>query len=256
MEFPSVTKTVRNSSYPAISPASPAVSKKGLNVLITGGGSGIGRATALSFARAGASNIALIGRREINLKDSKRLVDDLQTSSKVHTFAVDMTDETLLDKAFDDFAQAIGGPIHILVANAGMNPGIGKSTDISTDAFLKGLTSNTIGTINTVKAYMRHIAPEGDVTGYKGRIIHATAGLVHCCLPMASTYAVSKVASSKYLEYVALENPEVHVINYYPGMVATAMNKEAEDAGMVLEPKDDSEYPFFDFVPYEHCTQA
>ncbi|KAK5174348.1 uncharacterized protein LTR77_001428 [Saxophila tyrrhenica] len=60
--MPSLTKTWHSQSYPSIDPLRPELSAKGKVVAITGGGGAIGAATALAFAKAGASKIAIIGR--------------------------------------------------------------------------------------------------------------------------------------------------------------------------------------------------
>jgi len=67
MAFPAWTPTTRHDTYPAVSPTNPALSSKGKIVIITDGGSGIGAATALSFAKSGARAIIITGRTEKSL---------------------------------------------------------------------------------------------------------------------------------------------------------------------------------------------
>ena len=57
------TQIIHNDTYPFIDPANKDLS--GRSVLITGASKGIGRSTALSFARAGASNIAIAARSSL-----------------------------------------------------------------------------------------------------------------------------------------------------------------------------------------------
>lgn len=62
-QFPSFTKIFHHEPYDEISPSRPDLSVKGKSVIITGGGTGIGKAIAKAYAQAGASSIAIIGRR-------------------------------------------------------------------------------------------------------------------------------------------------------------------------------------------------
>jgi hypothetical protein len=58
-------------------------------------------------------------------------------------------------------------------------------------------------------------------------------------------YAVSKLASVKLMDYLGFENPDVRLIHLYPGVLESAMNTKAMDAGLVL-PFDDGEFPNLD----------
>jgi NAD(P)-dependent dehydrogenase (short-subunit alcohol dehydrogenase family) len=57
-----------------------------------------------------------------------------------------------------------------------------------------------------------------------------------------SSYAVSKFALIKLMDYFAAENPHVKVLQVHPGVLKTDMNKKSVDAGLEL-PYDDSESP-------------
>ncbi|KAK8203603.1 hypothetical protein M8818_005253 [Zalaria obscura] len=69
-EFPTFTQTYHHAPYAAISPSRPELSAAGKVVVVTGGGTGIGRSIAVSFAQAGADTVAILGRREDRLKSS------------------------------------------------------------------------------------------------------------------------------------------------------------------------------------------
>lgn len=76
--MPSLTQVWRNASYPAIDPTKASLSVASKTVFVTGGGAGIGLATARAFAAAGASIVAISGRTEKTLRAAKG-------TSKLHT---------------------------------------------------------------------------------------------------------------------------------------------------------------------------
>lgn len=61
--FVSFTKTWHKKPYVAIDPIRPELKASGKFVVVAGGGTGIGKAIAISFAQAGAKTIAILGRR-------------------------------------------------------------------------------------------------------------------------------------------------------------------------------------------------
>ncbi|KAK1092522.1 hypothetical protein LTR48_004178, partial [Friedmanniomyces endolithicus] len=72
--YPSLTSEWHDKTYPAIDPKRPELSAKGKTIVISGGGSGIGRGIAQAFALAGASAIAILGRRQALLEETKLLI--------------------------------------------------------------------------------------------------------------------------------------------------------------------------------------
>lgn len=73
MKFPSLTKAWHNASYPAISPSNTALSVAGKTIFITGGGAGIGLATARAFAAAGASTRPSLAERKRHSYPQRRI---------------------------------------------------------------------------------------------------------------------------------------------------------------------------------------
>ncbi|KAL8801216.1 MAG: hypothetical protein Q9182_004610 [Xanthomendoza sp. 2 TL-2023] len=74
-EPPSPTKAVHHDTYEAIDPTKSELSAKNKRVLITGGGSAIRRAIAKAFATARAKEIAITGRTEAALLETKELIE-------------------------------------------------------------------------------------------------------------------------------------------------------------------------------------
>src|ERR1700689_4337241 len=107
---------------------------KGRTILITGGGTGLGRAMALRFAELGAS-LFLVGRREDPLKQTTR--DIIANGARAAWFSADIRDfaavEKLLDAAEKEFGRPYGG-IDTLVNNAAGNF-IARTEKLSPNAF-------------------------------------------------------------------------------------------------------------------------
>ena len=116
-EWKPYTKTIHRSVYPAISPTNPSNSAAGKVVLVTGGGSGLGKHIAIAFNQARAKAIIITGRRENVLREAAA---ELKKSgdAKVLFYQADVTDEVALNKAFASAADEVG-PIDVVVANAG-----------------------------------------------------------------------------------------------------------------------------------------
>ena len=102
--FPTPTSKWHTTSYPSIAPSRPELSAKGKSVVITGGGTGIGAETARSFAEAGASRIALLGRREKPLLDTKASIEQSFPNVEVFVASTDVTNKRDVDTAFAKFS--------------------------------------------------------------------------------------------------------------------------------------------------------
>jgi 3-hydroxybutyrate dehydrogenase len=138
---------------------------KGHHAVVTGGGRGIGRATAHALSRAGAV-VTVLGRTEQNLRDTVAQGD-------ASGYAVaDVTDPRSVENAIAD-ADATRGPVSILIANAGgaASAPFGKS---SPELFRRMFEINTLGTVHAIHAVLGGMIARGF-----GRIIAvaSTAGL-------------------------------------------------------------------------------
>jgi NAD(P)-dependent dehydrogenase (short-subunit alcohol dehydrogenase family) len=119
--FKSFTKTWHSKPYAAISPTRPELSAEGKVVFITGGGSGIGKATAIAFAQAGAKAVAIFGRRVGNLEAAAEEIKKANPkgTTTVITESADISKRSSLENAFATASKKAGGKVDILVNNAG-----------------------------------------------------------------------------------------------------------------------------------------
>jgi NAD(P)-dependent dehydrogenase (short-subunit alcohol dehydrogenase family) len=137
----------------------------GRHALVTGGGTGIGVAIAMTLARAGAV-VTICGRRQQPLQTVA------EGNSNIRAMTADVTDETSVGNLYQQ-AEASGEPIDIVVANAGM-AGSAPVHKTSLDLWTRTLNVNLTGAFLTVKPALASMRERG-----RGRIVFiaSTAGL-------------------------------------------------------------------------------
>ncbi|KAJ5190952.1 uncharacterized protein N7498_009937 [Penicillium cinerascens] len=205
--LPSFTSVWRNGPYEAISPSRPELSASGKTVIITGAGSGIGRATAVAFARAGADKLVLIGRNEAPLVETQK---SLECGSSVH--AADVTDE----KAIAEIA-ASTGKWDVMILAAGYVGRPASIRDSSVDDWWKSFETNVKGTMIATKAFLPTANPtRAAVVALTAAVVFPAARLINL-----SAYISSKLTLIKMMEFLAAENPTVFAAALHPGMVDT-----------------------------------
>ncbi|MCJ1314950.1 hypothetical protein MMC15_000264 [Xylographa vitiligo] len=218
MQVPSLTQKFHHDTYPAIDPTRPEVSAAGKNVLITGGGTGIGAAITRAFAKADAANIIILARRKEPLESVKASIESTANNkSKIYIFSVDISNEENMKDVFEEIVKSIG-KIDILVANAAYlnTPTLVK--DLSVDDFWRGFEVNVKGLLITCQAFLRSAVENPTFI-----MISSGAGLVRYFGP-TSGYATSKVAGMRLMDYLAGDNPNVHVYTLHPGIVESDMS--------------------------------
>lgn len=217
--FPSPTSAWHDKTYPSISPLRPELSAKGKTVVITGGGTGIGAETARYFAEAGASRIALLGRREQPLLDTKASIEQKFPWVQVLVTSADVTKKSEIDAAF---SKSIGnGKIDVLISNAAMVGPQVPLRDVDGDKFLDAIQQNLKGSLNVAQAFLRYAASDAVVIETNSSAAHINFA------PGFAAYSVAKLAVYRFWDALAFENPGLSVFHVQPGIVATDMNREA-----------------------------
>jgi len=137
----------------------------GKHALVTGGGTGVGRAIALALAQAGI-DVTICGRRKAPLEAVTR------ENERVQAFPADVTDEAAMTALFAE-AEKARGPIDIVVANAGMS-GSSPAHRTALADWQHTLAVNLTGSFLAVKP-----ALAGMTARKSGRIVFiaSTAGL-------------------------------------------------------------------------------
>ena len=133
----------------------------GKRVIVTGGGSGIGRAVCQRFGEEG-SEVAVFDLNEEGAQETVRLIRD--AGGKAVAFKVDITDRAQVDKSVAEFEA--GGPISVLVNNAGWDV-IKPFLDTDADLWKKVIDINLYGPLN-----MHHAVLPGMVKNGGGRVVN------------------------------------------------------------------------------------
>ncbi|CAI6331435.1 unnamed protein product [Periconia digitata] len=223
--LPCPTATWHNDTYKAIEPTQDGLSQEGKTIIITGAGTGIGQQTALSFAKASAAHLVLIGRTLSTLSATKDLVSATNASTKISVYTASVTDRNAMRKIADEV-----GAWHVLVLGAASIPPPGPLGSDNLDKYWEAYEVNVKSVIQITQLFLPTAAPPPSDSN-PGAIIYAmgAGGFAFGAKITAtlSAYLVSKIAQTKLIEYIAAENPGVAAITVHPGMVDTAVFRGA-----------------------------
>lgn len=185
-------------------------------VLITGALTGIGRATALAFAREGA-RLVVSGRRE---EAGRQLAAELHALGAEAEFVrADVRYESevreLVDRAVTRF-----GRLDVAVNNAGTEGQLGPITEQTQENYENTFTTNVLGMLLAVKHEMRVMQEQGTGVIINLSSIAGQVGIAGASVYVASKHAVEGITKSAALEGAAMG---VRVNAVAPGPVATDM---------------------------------
>ena len=207
---------------------------KGKTALITGAARGIGRATAIAFAKEGI-NLGLLGRTSANLE---KVTKELEEYGVEVTMAVaDVSDNESVIAAVNHIKSELG-PIDILINNAGIGK-FGKFLDLSPEEFKNIIDVNLMGVYYVTRAVLPEMIDRksGDIIN-----ISSTAGQKGG--PITSAYSASKFGVLGLTESLMLEvrKHNIRVSALTPSTVATdlafAENLTDGNPDKVMQPED------------------
>ncbi|MBO9588350.1 SDR family NAD(P)-dependent oxidoreductase [Devosia sp.] len=195
--------------------------------LVTGAGSGIGKATALLLAREGA-NVAVLSRTKAEVDAVAAEIEGLGGT------AISITADISDDK---DMARAIAlvverfGKLDIVVANAGINGVWAPIEEITPEEWDKTITVNLRGTYLT----LHHAVPRLEAAGGGAVVIISSInGTRTFTTPGASAYSATKAAQVAMAQQLALElGPRgIRVNAVCPGSIESQIGENTEKRGM------------------------
>ena len=204
------------------------------NAIITGGGRGLGKATAIAFAKQGI-NIAITGRTESVLKETVSEIEALGVRATYAVFDVGNYEDVKTN--IKHIISNLGG-VDILVNNAGI-AAIGSFNEMPVEQWSEIIQTNVMGMYYVTKEVLPHLIDknEGDIIN-----VSSTAGLNGN--PNISAYCASKFAvigmSESLMKEVRKNNIRVNTLT--PSTIETDMTVELGmlDKGSenVLQPED------------------
>jgi len=204
--------------------------------LITGVGSGIGEATALLFAEAGAK-IAAIDR---NPEESQETIDRIcNNGGEAMGALADISQPAQMQQAIDKIAQAYGH-IDIVFANAGINGTWAPLEELTPDEWDKTIAVNLRGTFLTVKYALPYLKPQGGSviinSSVNGTRIFSNTG--------ATAYACSKAGQVAFAKMIALElaKHRIRVNVICPGAIETEIDQSTQQRN-IEQAKEPAEFP-------------
>ncbi|QVY66206.1 3-ketoacyl-ACP reductase [Polaribacter sp. Q13] len=202
---------------------------KNKKAIITGGGRGLGKATALAFAKEGI-DIAITGRNEKVLKETVAELEAFGVKAIYSVFDVGNYEE--VKSSIKNIIDTLG-TVDILVNNAGI-ASIGSFNDMEVSEWTQIIQTNVLGMYHVTKEVLPHLIAknEGDIFN-----VSSTAGLNGN--PNISAYSASKFAvigmSESLMKEVRKNN--IRVCTLTPSTIESEMTIEL---GMVNENSKDS----------------
>jgi len=194
--------------------------------LITGAGSGIGRAAAVLLAQEGA-RVAALGRTEEQLRE---VVTEIEgAGGEAMVVLADISQPDQMQRAVEQTAER-WGRLDIVFANAGVNGVWAPLEDLAPEEWDKTLSINLKGTFLTVKYAVPYLKRQGGsvivTASVNGTRIFSNTG--------ATAYSCSKAAQVAFTKMVALElaPQKIRVNVICPGAITTEIDENTEQRNL------------------------
>ncbi len=189
-------------------------------ILITGGGSGIGRGLAEAFHALG-NKVIIAGRRQSVLEETT------DANPGMASVTLDITDPAAI-KAFASEVTELHPKLNVLINNAGISrlEDLKAKTGDTTNAEAM-ITTNLLGPIRLTTALLPHLRKQPRAT-----IVNVTSGLAFVPFPLAPTYSATKAAMHSYTESlrVQFKDTSLEFLEIIPPYVQTELGGPAQAA--------------------------
>ncbi|MEK4425064.1 SDR family NAD(P)-dependent oxidoreductase [Solibacillus sp. FSL K6-1523] len=188
--------------------------------LVTGAGTGLGRAIAKSLANEGFI-VVLNGRREEKLREVEKEIGE----DKAIVIPADVTNEKSVQALKSRLLELTDGKLNVLVNNVGGVPATGRITEMTLEQWQQVMDKNLTSQFLVTKAFLPTLR-----NNENGKIISVTSGMAQFYVDGFSAYSASKAGVESLMKTVAEEEKdngiEVHLFD--PQNVISEANPQGE----------------------------
>lgn len=164
-------------------------------VVVTGASAGVGRATAIAFAKQGA-RVALLARGAVGLEAAAKEVE--QAGGQALVLPVDVAKASEVEAAAERVERELG-PIDVWV-NCAMVTVFSAFEEMSNEEFERVTQVTYLGTVYGTRAALKHMRPRN-----RGKIIQVGSALAYRSIPLQSAYCAAKAAARGFTDALRVE---------------------------------------------------
>jgi NAD(P)-dependent dehydrogenase (short-subunit alcohol dehydrogenase family) len=210
--------------------ATPTNEFKNKNILVTGGGRGLGKRLALGFARLGA-RIALVGRSKAEIELAQIEIE--QAGGNALPIRADVTDAERLTVAVDRAHVSFGSSIDVLICAAGVTGPLNSFLQSPLKDWAEAIQINLLGIAHSCRAVLPAMLERRS-----GKIIALVCETDQPPKLNFSAYSTSKAAVVRFVEMLAAEvaDHNIQINCFNPGPTYTSVTDEIIRAESRLEP--------------------
>jgi len=187
-------------------------------IVLTGGGSGIGRETAIQFAKEGG----VVAVTDLDLRGAEGTVEEItKAGGRGYAFSLDTTDAKAVQATFDTIERRLGR-LDVLVNSAGIRE-IKPVVELSPEEFRRVIDVNVTGVFLTSQAFVQRVIKAGKPAA----IVNLASTLGVTAAPNRPAYVASKHAVVGLTKEMGLElgGNDIRVNAVGPGVIRTALTE-------------------------------